>query len=260
MSAFRKESVTVAGTKVVMHRGGTGTPLLYFHGAGVVMNAQPWMEMLAPHVDLIVPMHPGMGESDVPTWLDGVPDMAMFYATMMKEMGLGGIHLMGTSMGGWIAAELAIIQPERLKTLTLACAAGFDDPSIPKGQTHLWDARETLRNVIYDPKLQEQMIARLPADADAQPQAIKNKETIRKLTSQGRSGPNLPKWLHRVTVPTHIIWGENDKLAPIGYADIYKKYLPQSKMTRFKECGHLPYLEKPKDYVDAITSFIKEVR
>ena len=98
---------TVTGCRIRIMRKGQGQPLLFLHGASGAANWLPFMDMLAQHYDVIVPEHPGFGGSDTPEWLDNVGDLAHFYRDLIDHLGLSAVHLVGTSLGGWIAAELA---------------------------------------------------------------------------------------------------------------------------------------------------------
>ncbi len=144
MVEFTKETVNLLGGNVVFQRGGSGDPILYLHGAGVVGQVVPFMKHLGEHFDLIVPQHPGMGESDAPTWLNNMHDMALFYHDFIDYLGLEDVHLIGTSIGGWLAATVAYLNPDPFKSVTLACAAGLNNPDIPKPPVFGMTAAETL--------------------------------------------------------------------------------------------------------------------
>ena len=79
---------------------------------------------------MIAPEHPGFGESDTPDWLDTIEDLAYFYLDLLEQLKLSGVHLVGLSLGGWIAAELAVRSTQRLASLTLAGAAGLRCPGV----------------------------------------------------------------------------------------------------------------------------------
>lgn len=109
-------------------RGGEGAPLVVLHGASGAMWL-PFMDKLMRRFDVIAPEHPGFGESDTPDWLDTIHDIAYFYLDFLAELKLDGVHLVGPSLGGWIAAELAVRSTARLASLTLADAAGLYVPA-----------------------------------------------------------------------------------------------------------------------------------
>ncbi|HEY5754364.1 MAG TPA: alpha/beta fold hydrolase, partial [Steroidobacter sp.] len=112
----------VRGTRIRVLRGGSGPPLIFLHGASGRVGWLPFLERLSQRFDVIAPEHPGFGRSDDPAWLDRPSDLAYFYLDLMEALNLDGVHLMGTSLGGWICAELAVRNTVRLASLTLICA------------------------------------------------------------------------------------------------------------------------------------------
>ena len=130
-----------------MLRGGQGAPLLYLHGALGVYGWTPFMEQLSQRFDVIVPDHPGFGESDTPDWLDNVGDLAYFYLDVMQALRLTGVHLSGTSLGGWIAAEIAVRDCHPLKSLTLTAPAGIHVKGLSKGDFFMWSPEQFVRNL-----------------------------------------------------------------------------------------------------------------
>ena len=257
MVEFTKETVNILGGNVVFQRGGTGEPILYLHGAGVVNQVVPFMEHLGRSFDLIVPQHPGMGDSDAPSWLNNMHDMALFYHDFIGHLGLENIHLVGTSIGGWLAATVAYLNPAPFKSVTLACAAGLNNASIPKPPVFAMTAAETLRFVIHDQVLAESMIAKMPPGFDEMPNTKKSKATTQTMAGETRHDPSMSTWLHRLKMPVHIIWGKQDRLSLVQYAEEYKKFLPHAKMTLYDDCGHLPYTECPEKYATDIEAFIQ---
>ena len=98
-------------------RGGSGAPLLLLHGAAGVTAWLPYMEQLARRFDVIVPDHPGFGGSDTPGWLDNISDLAYFYLDVIEQLKLDRVNLVGSSLGGWVAAEVAVRSCQRLNAL-----------------------------------------------------------------------------------------------------------------------------------------------
>ena len=122
--------LAVRGCNIGLMRGGAGRPLLMLHGAGGAGRWLPFMADLAARHDVIVPEHPGFGASDTPDWLDTIPDLACFYLDFLDQLDLTGVDLVGFSLGGWIAAELAVRNTRRLASLTLVGAAGIHVPGV----------------------------------------------------------------------------------------------------------------------------------
>ncbi len=123
------EIMTIDGANIRVLRGGPegkdAQPLVFLHGAGGHTGWMAFLEELSPRFAVYAPEHPGFGQSDDPPWLDGVGDLAYFYLDFLKALGLERVHLMGTSLGGWIAAEMAVRDTARLASLTLVGAVGI---------------------------------------------------------------------------------------------------------------------------------------
>ena len=119
------EWLDVGGLRVAYRRKGTGEPTLYLHGAGMTRMWLPHLEALSERVDVIAPEHPGYGETEMPEWLDGFEDLVIHYDELLDVLGLEQVHVVGYSLGGWLAAEFASFYPQRLKSLTLMVPAGL---------------------------------------------------------------------------------------------------------------------------------------
>ena len=251
---------TIAGCKINVLRGGKGAPLLFLHGARGAGVWLPFFKALSEHFDVIVPEHPGFGRSEVPEWLDNVGDLANFYLEFMHKLGLRDVNLVGTSLGGWIAADLAVRNCDRLSTLTLVAAAGIHVPGVPKGDLFLWAPEQLVRNLFYDQAFAENML-KLTPDADERKRQAQNALTLAKLSWQPRLyDPNLRKWLHRIDRPTLIVWGDSDKLIPPAYGPAYRDLIPGARLEVIRNCGHLPHVEKTGELVATVVKFIEEAK
>jgi pimeloyl-ACP methyl ester carboxylesterase len=258
MPSHSETTLLVCGTETKVLRGGEGPPLLFLSGAGSSGEWQPFMNQLANRFDVIAPRHPGFGGTEMPGWLDNIHDMAYFYLDLLSELDLMGVHLVGLSLGGWIAAEMAVRNTSRLASLTLVDAAGIYVKGVPVVDTFRSSDEQRVRDMFHDQTLAEQVIARtlLPEREDLM---LRERQTAAKLMWQPRSyDPHLAKWLHRIDVPTLVLWGENDKLFPREYASEYQRLIPGSKAVLLPDCGHLPNLEKADEFVGQLTRFIAE--
>ena len=247
--------IDIRGCRVNLLRGGKGAPLLFLHGAAGGGIWHPFLDRLASRFDVLAPEHPGFGRSDTPPWLDNIADVAYFYLDFLKALKLEHVHLVGLSLGGWIAAELAVRSTARLKTLTLVSSAGIHLKNVPQVDTFLSNEEQRIRDLFHDPALADRMTGQVlsPEMADI---ALKNRFTTAKLVWQPRAyNPHLAKWLHRIDVPTLILWGESDRLFPPAYAAEFHRLVPGSKVVVIPACGHLPNIEKPEEFVGAITGF-----
>jgi pimeloyl-ACP methyl ester carboxylesterase len=251
---FKQSFVEVNGCKVNLRRGGTGEPLLFLHGASGAPVIMPFMEKLAQRFDVLVPEHPGYGLSDEPEWLDNIHDAAYFYLDLLKQLDLKNITLVGSSMGGWMAMEMAVRDTSRLKSLVLVSPAGIMAPGVQPADIFLMPPEELVRRLFHDQKIAEQRLAE-PMTPEAIDISLKNRHTTARLAWEPRlHDPHLPKWLHRIDVPVQIVWGREDRILPVGFVDEYKKLLPRARVHVLESVGHLPHAEKADQFVDIVCS------
>ncbi len=251
---FTESFLTVNGCKIRLHRGGQGAPLLYLHGVNGAGSVQPFMELLAKKYDVLVPEHPGFGVSDEPDWLDNIHDLAYFYLDLLDQLGLDQVEVVGSSLGGWLAMEMAIREPSRFKALVLVGSAGIRIAESKPGDIFLWSAETAARNTFHHPEMVAKALS-APVDLDT---SLKNRHTAAKLAWEPRlHDPMLHKWLHRLKMPVQLIWGDKDAVMPLPHGHALKKLIPQSELIILTECGHLPQLEAPQSFVDITTAFLE---
>jgi len=253
--AFSQRFIEVDGCRINLRRGGSGEPLLYLHGANGAPAILPFMEKLAQRFDVLVPEHPGFGASDEPEWLENMHDLAYFYLDVLKSLELRGVHLVGSSLGGWLALEMAVRDASRVKSLVLVGPAGISVPGVSPGDVFLWSPEELVRNLFFDAALAEKILAQ-PMTPELLDVSLKNRHTVARLGWEPRMhDPFLRKWLHRVKVPVKIVWGEADKVLPVAYASEFKKLMPGAEVDIIPRCGHLPQAEKPDEFCDIVMRF-----
>jgi len=249
---FSDGFVEVLGCKVHLRRAGKGNPLLFLHGASGAPAVLPFMEKLAERFDVLVPEHPGYGQSDEPAWLENIHDMAYFYLDFLKHLGLKEVTLVGSSMGGWIAMEMAVRDTSRLSSLVLVGPAGIAAPGVKPADIFLMSPEEVVKGLFFDQKLAAARLA-IPETPESIDVGLKNRHTTARLAWEPRlHDPFLPKWLHRIDVPVKIIWGKQDKILPAAFASHYQKLFPKAEMFLFDDCGHLPHVEKAEKFVEAV--------
>ncbi|WP_454651139.1 alpha/beta fold hydrolase [Bradyrhizobium liaoningense] len=225
-------------------RQGQGQPLLFLHGANGASTWVPLFEELSKNYDVIVPEHPGFGLSDDPDWIRSIPDIAMFYLDFLERLDLSNVALVGTSLGGWIAAEVAVRSTSRLTSLTLVCPAGLRVRGVPIADNFMWGPEEGVRNLFFSQAIADRMLSTAPTEEQLVV-LLKNRFATTKLAWEPRAyNPDLEKWLHRIKIPTQVIWGSDDKLIPVSYADRWKERIPHASVSVLGECGHLPHIEK----------------
>lgn len=248
----------VRGTAIKVMRSGSGSPLLFLRGTDASDDWLPYMSSLAQHHDVIVPEHPGFGGKPMPPWLDRVSDLANFYLDLLDALDLSGVHLVGASLGGWIAADLAHRGSPRLATLTLVGAAGLRVSEVAGMDTFLLGEEAALRASFHDSALAEDAVARMlsPESEDVR---LANAIAIARVAWDPRLfDPQLAKWLHRIKVPVSIVWGVNDRVLPVAYAEAWRHAIPGSRLTLIEKCGHAVALEQPEAFVAALLDATSE--
>jgi pimeloyl-ACP methyl ester carboxylesterase len=245
---------TVEGTEVRVMRRGSGPPLLFLHGGDAFATWQPFMDLLAQRFDVIVPDHPGFGESATPAWLDTIGDLAHFYRAFIDALALTDVTLAGHGIGGWIAAELALRDTDDLRALVLVDAAGL--PLAVDGIDTFMCSPDEIRRASYKD------VGRAPALDDAQRAQIpKNALMTARLAWTPRFyDPQLAKWLHRLRLPTLVVWGADDAIFPAGQAAAFAGAIAGARSAVIPDTGHLPHLESPAAFTAAVNAFSDGVR
>ncbi len=252
---MREEQVTVAGCRTHLLRAGEGPPLLFLHGAGGGGRMTPWLQRLAQRFSVIAPEHPGFGRTDTPDWFDNIHDVAYFYLDFMQALDLRGVHLLGTSLGGWIAAEIAVRSCERLSSLAMVGPAGIHMKGVPRPDTFLWTEEEATRALFHDQRFADALLAVEPDEAEID-RRLKNRFATARLAWAPRwHDPHLEKWLHRISVPTLVVWGEHDRYLPAVYAARWGELIPGAEVRVIRHAGHSPQTEKAEEFCGIYEEF-----
>lgn len=256
-----KKIETKRGANIRVFEGGSGAPLVFFHGAGGFFAENPFLDQLAQRYHVFAPELPAFGESTGEELLEDMLDFALHGWDVVTALGLSKPHLMGHSMGGMIAAEMACIAPNDLAKLVLVAPAGLwvDEHPIPDIFAFL--PHDFAQYLFHD---RAQGEALLTGGLD-----LKNVDALaefyiansKRLSMAGKilfPVPNrrLSKRLYRLTAPTLLIWGKSDKLIPPVYADYWKKAIPQAQLVTIDNAGHMPPYEQPEAFVSAVTKFL----
>jgi pimeloyl-ACP methyl ester carboxylesterase len=249
----------VRGVKVRAHRAGHGPTVLFLHGAGGVPQWLPFFDALAESCAVLVPEHPGFGGSDDPSWIRSISDLAMFYLDLVEEVGLDRIHLIGNSLGGWLAAEMLIRDRARFKSLVQLAPAGIRVKGVPGGDNFIWGPEEAVRNLYHDQSFADRILALAPDEAQTD-LMLRNRFTVAKLGWQPRwHDPDLEKWLHRIKLPALVLWGDDDRIMPPAYAALWQERLPDARLVMVEKCGHLPHVERAQLVAGHVLEFLGEV-
>lgn len=253
MSGSDFSTLKVRDTTLRLLRQGKGSPVLYLHGAEGAAGLGPACEAFGPQYSTWMPVHPGYGGSTLPSWLDNVADLANFYLDFLVAQQLEGVHLVGHDLGGWIAADLAVRDCSRLASLTLVSAQGIHVQGVPMVDVFLRSDDVLAQDSYRDAAIARRMLD-LQAKADAV--AIGEKEVTARLTWSPRGhDPHLAKWLHRIAVPTLVVWGADDRILPPAYGEAWRAMLPGARLEVLADCGHSPLIEQPQAFAQAFDAF-----
>ncbi len=255
---FSSGALDINGCGLAFRRGGTGAPLVFLHGTEGLAEWPAALDALAQRFQVIAPDHPGFGETRVSPVIDDISDMAYFYLDALKALGLDHIHLVGHSLGGWIALEVAVRSCARIATLTLIDSAGIHVKGVPKTDIFLIDPEEQARLMYADPARAAAAAERAAAEK-YQEIAVMNRIASARLGWQPRFfNPRLERWLHRIDRPTLILWGEEDRIIPPPYGDAFQRLIQGSRLERIPAAGHLPHVERPELVARSIARFIAD--
>ena len=259
MVDYTEELIEVAGTRLQMRKGGSGAPLLVLHGAGGHPGWQRYHRELSQRFTVYAPSHPGYDQSTRPGWINTMNDMAHFYRQAMEELGLVPVHLMGFSMGGWLAAEIAAMCPPYLKSLVLVDAAGIK-PEVGDIAEILMVSQDVVKKLrFYDPTQVPDYEALVNRQLTPEEEAVqwRNREMTSRLCWKPYfHNPALPAYLRGVKTPTLIVWGKQDAIVPLNCGELYHRALTNSTLHVIERCGHSPVLEKPQEFMNTVTEFL----
>src|SRR5215475_6966456 len=252
---------TKKGTRCRVLEGGSGAPVMFLHGAGGLLADNPFLDRLAQRYHVFAPEWPGYGESTGDELLEDMLDFALHGWDLVDALGLRRPHLIGHSMGGMIAAEMACLAPRDLDKLVLVGAAGLwlDDRPIPDIFAML--PHEIAEALFLDPA---RGAALLTGGADLTDiEALKDfyLVTQRRLSMAGKilfPIPNrrLSKRLYRLTAPTLVLWGGADRLIVPAYAEAWKALIPSARVETIASAGHMLPHEQPEAFARAVAGFL----
>ncbi|NEN05746.1 alpha/beta hydrolase [Diaminobutyricibacter tongyongensis] len=248
---------TEAGTAEVTYAEfGQGRPVVILHGGAGPQSVTAFAELFAARGDsrVIVPTHPGFAGTPRPDHLDSIRALAELYATMIDELDLTDVLLIGNSIGGWIAAELALIAGPRLSALILVDAAGLDVDGHP-----IADFFSLTMDQLADLSYFEPGAYRI--DVDALPAPVKsamagNRAALLAYAGTSMADPTLRMRIAGIRIPTLVVWGQADRVVDPAHARAYATGIPGAALDLIDNAGHLPQLETPERLRDDVAAFV----
>jgi pimeloyl-ACP methyl ester carboxylesterase len=253
-------TVRVAGADLVFIKGGTGRPLLVLHEEMGHPGWLRWHSALAQSHTLHIPLHPNFGRSPRIEWVNNVRDLACCYSRMLQERGLCPIDVIGFSLGGWIAAEMAVNNSQQFHRMVLVAPAGIRPPEGDIMDTFLLTARAYVDASVYNAEKTPEFASlyggeTTPEQYEAWEDA--RAEIARIAWQPYMYNPSLGPLLEGIRdLPTLAIWGKEDKIVPVSAAQVYNRSIVGSELAVFEECGHRPEIEKSQEFIDRVQSFL----
>jgi pimeloyl-ACP methyl ester carboxylesterase len=255
----REERIRVGGVDVHAWVGGRGDPLLVLHGAGGNRGWTRWLDRVAERFTVWAPTHPGFGLSGDADWMDGIDDLARVHLWLIDAAGLGRPHVLGHSIGGWTAAEMATMSPGSIDRLVLVAPVGLKPERGEILDVFYHAPADLLALSVHDPKTVpewDELFGRPPTPAQVE-LATRNREMTARLTWKPyMHNPRLAEFLPRVTNPTLIVWGREDRIVPVECGEQYRRRLPDARLRILDACGHLPPFEQPDAFARLVTEFL----
>jgi pimeloyl-ACP methyl ester carboxylesterase len=252
--------LTLRDVRLDVVERGEGRPILWLHGEDGLDPDASFLDRLAGLGRVIAPSHPGFGHSPDADRIDTVDDLSYLYLDLLVERDARDVVLVGDSLGGWIAAEMAVKCTARLSRLVLVAPLGIkvgdrETRDIPD----IWalDPDEVLRLQYADPAraavdyttLSEDRVTVIARDRQA---------TALYAWEPYFHNPKLRERLHRVDVPTLILWGADDRfVAADHYGAAYRAAIPGARLETIPGAGHFPHLERPDAMAERIAAFLR---
>jgi pimeloyl-ACP methyl ester carboxylesterase len=263
--------IDVCGRQVHILESGDGAPLLYLHGFADVHSVKdnwlPFHEKLAQHARLIAPAHPGCGRTDENKDLDTIEDVVFHYLEVLDALDLKTFDLIGTCVGGWIAAELAVRHPEKVRRLVLIGAAGLFVPGALIGDVFMMAQPEfgssyaSLREMLFSSADEGNALDMFPDGKGELEDEVRRYQMLRFSSRIGFKPPYFYNYalrnrLHRISSATQIIWGETDRFVPRSHGDMYAKLIPHAEIKSIAGSGHSVQVERPQETAQLILDFL----
>lgn len=242
--------------RISVMRSGRGADLVFLHGAG---GAGTWTEFhtrLSTRFTVTFPDHPGFGGSDELPDVEAMDDLVYHYLDVFDRLRLDNPVLVGTSFGGWIAAELAVHSPERFARLVLLAPVGLRIPGEPITDIFRLPLEERARLVYYDEAVAQ---SRLPAepDIDFVVQRYRDDTALARFGwSPLLADPKLERRLPRISAATLVVAAGEDRLLPRAHCERYADAIPNARLSVIDQCGHSMLTERPDAAAAAVLDFL----
>ncbi len=248
-------AVDLAGigpVEVTVAEYGSGQPFLLLHGGAGPQSVTGFAELFAASHDVrvLAPVHPGFGGTPRPEALNSVAGLAALYNTLLGQLGLTDVTVIGNSVGGWITAEIALLKSPRVSGIVLIDAVGIEVPGHPVADFFALTMDQVFALSFHNPDKFRIDPATLPPAAQAI--AAGNRAALGTYAGASMTDPALAGRLATLEIPTLVLWGESDQIVDADYGRAYAAAIPMARFQLLTATGHSPQLETPDQVIRAI--------
>jgi len=254
-STQRVDVANVGTVEVTLTERGPGHTFLLLHGGGGPQTVAGFADLLAGtrEARVITPIHPGFAGTSRPDALANVRDLATLYVGLLDELDLFDVTVVGNSIGGWIAAEMALVGSKRVSGAVLVDAGGIEVPGHPAADFFSLTMDQVAQLAYYNPDKFRIDPSALPPAAQAVMAA--NRAALAVYGGTSMTDPGLLARLAEVAVPVLVVWGEADQMTDQEYGRAYAAAIPGAQFLLLRGTGHLPQIETPDQLLPVVWDF-----
>jgi pimeloyl-ACP methyl ester carboxylesterase len=250
-------TLSVAGVTLDIVERGSGRPLLFLHAGDGLAPERPWLDLLSQHHRVIAPWHPGYGRSELPGWMSSVDDLAYLYLDLAAQLDLTDAVLVGACFGGWIATEMAVRDTRRFSRIALVAPLGIKNGGLHDrdiADMHGLPRADYMKLAWVDPTLGVVDFTALPETEIAA--IVRGREAFTLFGWKPyMHNPRLKRWLHRIDLPTLLLWGEHDGIVTPAYGAGWRDAIAGARLEIIAQAGHFPHWERPAAFADRLHAF-----
>jgi pimeloyl-ACP methyl ester carboxylesterase len=246
---------TIGSVPVTVTDRGSGRIFLLLHGGAGPQSVTGFADRFAETeaARVITPVHPGFAGTPRPDTVDSVRALASLYVGLLDELDLADVTVVGNSIGGWIAAEMALVGSARISGVVLVDAAGIEVPGHPVADFFSLTLDEVAEYSYHDPdSFRIDLSTMTPDQLTAM---AGNREALAVYGGTAMADPGLTARLAGITVPTLVVWGESDRIVDLDYGRAYAAAIPGARFQLLPATGHVPQIETPEQLLHAIWDF-----
>jgi pimeloyl-ACP methyl ester carboxylesterase len=218
----------------------------------------PVHDLLARRRRVILPVHPGFGASEGFEAVETMEDLVFHTLDVLDALGLDRVDVAGLSLGGWLAAELALRHPGRVARLVLVDAAGVRVPGVPRGDPFMLPPPRVRALMFHDPTspVAQALLPDAPPPDRIEAVLRGREAAARLLWNPAQQYRKLTGRLWRIGAPTLVVWGREDQAIPLAYGEAYARGIPGARLVVLDRCGHLPPFEHPERFAEVVLDFL----